>query len=153
MTSDLINKWWTQAISSPTQVCYKIGFIESNKEIYWSSDELRKYWARQWVEPNIFPFPICVLDKKQNLIISLLCSKNLVSYITTFSIISIKLNDEEKEHVYMQWNQRTPETTKIQRIPSKNNFACFIFYFFLQHNFDYNHPIIERSLWEYLTPF
>ena len=29
-------------MASLTQVCYKIGFIESNTQIYWSSHELRK---------------------------------------------------------------------------------------------------------------
>ena len=29
-------------IISINQVCYKIGFIESNTQIYWSSHELRK---------------------------------------------------------------------------------------------------------------
>ena len=59
VTFDLINLW-RNPVASLTQVCYKIGFIESNTQIYWSSHELRKilgetvrraqYFSNSWLD-------------------------------------------------------------------------------------------------------
>ena len=77
MTFDAMLVMWHVALGGGCcdQVCYKIGFIESNTQIYWSSHELRKilgemvrraqYFSNSWGDQKN-----CVLDEKQNPILS-----------------------------------------------------------------------------------